>query len=86
MLELTKGGYCYRVHSYDHYLYDAGELRAMGYRVDDRWNAFVIKANGGFKGLYLHVDSEGVSVHDHTEFAERVPNLEFIINELPVLS
>lgn len=78
--------YCYRVYNYEQYLHDVGELRAMGYTIDERWNAFIIKINKGFKGLYLHIDQEGVSVHDHTLNAEYVPNLEFIINELPVLN
>ena len=77
--------YCFRVYNYDQYLHDVGELRAMGYDVADQWNASTIELNCGFKGLYLHVDSEGVSVHTHPHLAETVPNLEFIINELPVI-
>lgn len=87
MKELPKGGYCYRVHNYDQYLHDVGELRAMGYTIDDAWNGYMITQNKGFNKLHLHIeDSEdGVALHNHSLGAERVPNLEFIINELPDL-
>lgn len=83
--KLPIGGYCYRLYDHDQYLHDVGELRAMGYDIDDRWNSYIIKLHSGFKGLHLHIDYNGVELHNHTVGAECVPNLEYIINELPVL-
>lgn len=79
--------YCYRVHNYDQYLYDVGELRALGYSIDDEWNAHVIKENPKFNIVYLHVHLVylNVELYDHFVGAEIVPNLEYIINELPVV-
>ena len=77
--------YCYRVRDYEQYLHDVGELRALGYSIDDEWNAFAISRRPNFRGLYLHTDSKCVALHPHTLYAERVPNLEYIINELPVV-
>lgn len=77
--------YCFRVHNYEQYLHDVGELRAIGYSIDDKWNAHVLRKQSNFKGIYLHVDVESVELHKHNVGAETVPNLEFIINELPVI-
>lgn len=77
--------YCFRVYNYDQYLHDVGELRAMGYNIEDRWNASVLKKQRSFKDSYLHVDAESVELHKHNVGAETVPNLEYIINELPVI-
>ena len=77
--------YCFRVHNYEQYLHDVGELRAMGYNIEDKWNAFVLKKQRSFKDNYLHVDAESVELHKHNVYAETVPNLEYIINELPVI-
>jgi len=85
MQGLPRGGYCYRVHDYDQYLHDVGELRIMGYIIDDEWNGFVITKNKGFNKLFLHIHVTSVELHTHTVGAERVPNLEYIINELPDL-
>lgn len=77
--------YCYRVHDYDHYLHDVGELRAMGYKIEDSWNGHVIKTNKGFNSLFLHIENDFIVwLHAHSVCAEVVPNLEYIINELPV--
>ena len=79
--------YCYRVHNYDQYLHDVGELRALGYSVDDWWNALIIKENPKFNMLYLHIHVAYLTVelYDHFAGALTVPNLEYIINELPVV-
>ena len=77
--------YCFRVHNYEQYLRDVGELRAMGYNIDDEWNVFAIRHRPDFRGLYLHTDMLCVALHPHTVLAEVVPNLEYIINELPVV-
>ena len=79
--------YCYRVRNYEQYLHDAGELRAMGYNIDDRWNALMVKENPKFNLLYLHIHLAYLSVelYDHFAGAAIVPNLEYIINELPVV-
>ena len=79
--------YCYRVHNYDQYLHDVGELRALGYSIDDEWNAHVIKKNPKFNIVYLHVHLVYLNVELYAHFvgAEIVPNLEYIINELPVI-
>ena len=77
--------YCYRVRNYEQYLHDVGELRALGYSIDDEWNALAISRRPNFRGLYLHTDLKCVALHPHTLHAERVPNLEYIINELPVV-
>ncbi len=78
--------YCYRVYNYEQYLHDVAELRALGYTIDDEWNASAIQRNPNFKGLYLHTDMIGVALYPHTLSAEVVPNLEYIINELPVVT
>ena len=79
--------YCYRVRNYEQYLHDVGELRALGYSVDDWWNALIIKENPKFNVLYLHIDlvHRNVELYDHFAGALIVPNLEYIINELPVV-
>ena len=77
--------YCFRVYNYDQYLHDVGELRAMGYSIDDKWNAYITSRQRNFYGTYLHVDAESVELHTHNVGAETVPNLEFIITELPVI-
>lgn len=79
--------YCFRVYDYDQYLYDVGELRAMGYNIEDWWDDIIIKENPRFNVLYLHIQSHDSSVglYDHYVGAEIVPNLEYIINELPVI-
>ena len=79
--------YCYRVRNYEQYLHDVGELRALGYSVDDWWNALIIKENPKFNMLYLHIHLayQTVELHDHFAGALAVPNLEYIINELPVV-
>ena len=77
--------YCFRVHNYEQYLHDVGELRAMGYHIEDAWNAYVVSRQNSFKDTYLHVDAESVELHKHNVGAETVPNLEYIINELPVI-
>lgn len=79
--------YCFRVHNYGQYLHDVGELRAMGYSIDDWWNALMVKENPKFNHLYLyiHLTHTTVELYDHFAGAETVPNLEFIINELPVI-
>ena len=78
--------YCYRVRNYEQYLHDAGELRAMGYNIDDSYNTLTIQHDPKFRRVWLHVDSGGdVRLHEHPHLAERVPNLEYIINELPVV-
>ena len=81
--------YCFRVYNYDQYLYDVGELRAMGYTIEDSWDDSMIKRYHSFRGLWLHVYSYvgfcgEVSLLDHSIGSERVSNLEYIINELPV--
>lgn len=85
MQELPKGGYCYYIHNYDQYLYDIGELRIMGYTIDDGWNGYVITKNRGVNKLLLHIDTTGVELHNHNIGSARVPNLAYIINELPDL-
>ena len=78
--------YCFRVHNHEQYLYDVGELRAMGYSIDDRYNTLIIQQEHKFRRVWLHVDDRGdVRLHAHPYLAERVPNLEFVINELPVI-
>ena len=78
--------YCFRVHNYEQYLHDVGELRAMGYSIDDSYNTLTIRHEPKFRRVWLHVDAGGdVRLHVHPHLAERVPNLEFIINELPVI-
>ena len=78
--------YCFRVYDYEQYLHDVGELRAMGYNIDDRYNAGLIQQEPKFVNKWLHVDDDGdVRLHTHTCLAETVPNLEYIINELPVI-
>ena len=78
--------YCYRVRDYEQYLHDVGELRAMGYSIDASYNTLVIRHEPKFRRVWLHVDAGGdVGLHLHPHLAERVPNLEFIINELPVI-
>lgn len=78
--------YCYRVRNYDQYLYDVGELRIMGYTVDEQHSNWNIQEQPNFRGLFLHVDSDGdVCLYTHMLYAEVVPNLEYIINELPDL-
>lgn len=77
--------YCFRVYNYEQYLHDVGELRAMGYNTEDNWNNRVLSRQRSFKGIYLHVDDEAVSLYTHDALAENVPNLEYIINELPVI-
>ena len=77
--------YCFRVHNYEQYLHDVGALRAMGYHIEDAWNAYVVSRQNSFKDTYLHVDAESVELHKHNVGAETVPNLEYIINELPVI-
>ena len=79
--------YCYRVRNYDQYLHDVGELRAMGYSIDDRWSALIIKENPKFNMLYLHIHVAYLTVELYDRFAGAltVPNLEYIINELPVI-
>ena len=82
--------YCYRVHNYEQYLHDVGELRAMGYTIDDGYNAKIMQGISEHH-LWLHIDYAGeddtheVCLHTHAFLAETVPNLEFIINELPVI-
>lgn len=81
--------YCYRVRDYEQYLHDVGELRAMGYTVDDRYNAKIMRDIAEHP-LWLHIDYDGygtsdVCVHNHAFLAVTVPSLEFIINELPVI-
>lgn len=78
--------YGFRVYDYEQYLHDVGELRAMGYNIEDKWNAGMIKNYHNFRGMWLHVDCNGyVTLLNHSLGAERVPNLEYIINELPVI-
>ena len=79
--------YCYRVRNYEQYLHDVGELRAMGYSIDDWWNVLIIRANPKFNMLYLHIHvaHRTVELYDHFAGALTVPNLEYIINELPVV-
>lgn len=83
--------YCYRVHNYEQYLHDVGELRAMGYSINDRYNAKVMQECVSVYPLWLHIDYVGddgtpeVCLHNHAFLSETVPNLEFIINELPVV-
>ncbi|QNO11430.1 hypothetical protein Aristophanes_00006 [Acinetobacter phage Aristophanes] len=79
--------YCYRVRNYEQYLHDVGELRALGYSVDDWWNALIIKENPKFNVLYLHIDlvHHTVELYDHFAGTLIVPNLEYIINKLPVV-
>lgn len=82
--------YCLRIHNYDQYLHDVGELRAMGYSIDDRYNAKLLQDKLAHP-LWLHVTCEGgedtpeACLHTHAFLAETVPNLEYIINELPVI-
>ena len=79
--------YCYRVRNYEQYLHDVGELRALGYTIDDAWNAHVIKENPKFNIVYLHIHLVylNVELYDHFVGAKVVPNLEYIINELPIV-
>lgn len=78
--------YCFRVRNYDQYLHDVGELRAMGYNIDDRYNTLLIQGEPKFHTVWLHVEDNGdVRLHTHTVLSERVPNLEYIINEIPVI-
>lgn len=79
--------YCYRVYNYDQYLYDVGELRALGYTIDTKWNDHIIKENPRFNQLYLHIHlvHKTVELYDHFVGACVVRNLEYIINELPVV-
>ena len=79
--------YCFKVYSYDMYLFAVGELRAMGYTICDSWNVYMIGKHPFGKGkyLWLHINDDGVvDLNDHTIGCWRVPNLEYIINELPV--
>lgn len=82
--------YCFRVHNYEQYLHDVGELRAMGYEVNDHYNAKIMQGISEHRP-WLHIDYEGgddtpeVCLHTHASLAETVPNLEYIINELPVI-
>lgn len=78
--------YCFRVYDYEQYLHDVGELRAMGYNIDDRYNTLTIQQKPNFRKVWLHVDDYGdVRLHTHTCLAETVPNLKYIINELPII-
>lgn len=78
--------YCFRVYNYEQYLHDVGELRAMSYNIDDRYNSKLIQQVSNFHRVWLHIDDDGVvTLHTHNHLAERVPNLEYIINELPVI-
>lgn len=82
--------YCFRVYDYEQYLHDVGELRAMGYVIKDSYNELMLK-DTSMRLLWLHIDFAGtddaplVHLHSHNYLAERVPNLEYIINELPVI-
>lgn len=78
--------YCFRVYDYEQYLHDVSELRAMGYTVDEQHSNWNIQEQPNFRGLFLHVDSDGdVCLYTHTLYAEVVRKLEYIINELPVI-